>query len=340
MRVWIDLANSPHVAIAAPLVERLRERGDDVLLTARDHAQTVPLAVARWPGEVVVIGGPSPNELVGKAVAVARRGLALAGLARAERPDVAFAHGSYSQAIAARLCGVPVVTMMDYEHQPANHLSFRLAEQVIVPRTFPVSRLRLCGAHGRKVRRYEGFKEQLYLAGFHASESVLERIPAHPDRLLVVARPAPLGALYHREANARFDRLVGYLAEQPRLQVVLLTRSASDRIRYGRLRGVFVPEAPLDALSLMAFADVMVGAGGTMTRESALLGTPTYTVFAGRQSAVDRELIRLGKLRDLDGFGDLALVRRASPPTAVPPDAGDGILATVLAALDSAGAAA
>ena len=41
MRVWIDLGNSPHVALFGEVVDELRQQGDDVFLTARDHAQTV-----------------------------------------------------------------------------------------------------------------------------------------------------------------------------------------------------------------------------------------------------------------------------------------------------------
>ena len=60
MRVWIDLANSPHVPLLAPVVQALRERGDEVLLTARDHAQTAELARRHWP-DVRVSGGGSPK---------------------------------------------------------------------------------------------------------------------------------------------------------------------------------------------------------------------------------------------------------------------------------------
>ena len=66
MRVWIDLANSPHVPLFVPIVRALRERGDEVVLTARDHAQTLPLAAEAWP-EVVVIGGESPAGRIRKA---------------------------------------------------------------------------------------------------------------------------------------------------------------------------------------------------------------------------------------------------------------------------------
>ena len=175
MRIWIDLANSPHVPLFVPVVRRMREEGHEVTLTARDHAQTIPLATSAWP-EVVVIGGESPRGRARKAASIAARALALRRFAAAATFDVAVSHGSYSQILAAWLVGIPTVTMMDYEHQPANHVSFRLASRVIVPATFPDTALRRFGANTRKVVRFDGFKEEIYLFDRADNGSVLEQL--------------------------------------------------------------------------------------------------------------------------------------------------------------------
>ncbi len=298
MRVWIDLANSPHVPLFEPIVDRLERDGHDVLLSARDHAQTVPLARRRWP-DILVVGGESPGGRWQKAATVARRANDLRRLARRERPDVALSHGSYAQLVAARLARVPSVTMMDYEYQPANHLSFRLAQRVIVPSAFPERALRRFGAHRRKVVRYSGFKEELYLAGFTPDDDVARELGLDPEKVIAVFRPPPEGALYHRAANERFDELLELARRDPAVQVVLLPRTREQERRYRDLAGSTIPSSPVDGRSLLVCADLLVGGGGTMNRESALLGVPTYTVFRGRLAAVDAELIRMGRLRDL-----------------------------------------
>jgi hypothetical protein len=189
--------------------------------------------------------------------------------------------------------------MMDYEHQPANHLSFRLAKVVVVPRFFPSAALRRFGASTVKVITYEGFKEELYLADFRADPDVVRDLGMTSNSVVAVMRPPPEGALYHRASNSRFDDLL----EQARLRddvgVVLLPRMADQAARYRALPGVVVPNRAVDGCSLLASADLTIGAGGTMNRESALLGTPTYTVFAGRIAAADQELIRTGRMQDL-----------------------------------------
>ena len=298
MRIWIYLANSPHVALFEPVVRRLREEEHELLLTARDHAQTIELAQACWP-DLLVIGGESPAGRVAKGLAVARRAEALRRLARREHPQVALSHGSYAQLVAARAVRVPSVTMMDYEYQPANHLSFRAARRVIVPGVFPEKALRRFGA-AEKVVRYPGFKEELYLAGFRPDTGVLDRLELDSSQVIAVFRPPPEGALYHRMANERFDEIVASALANDNVQIVLLARTREQRDRYGSLSDrVRIPEHAVDGRSLVALADLTVGAGGTMNRESALLGTPTYTVFAGRLAAVDAELIRVGRLCDL-----------------------------------------
>lgn len=332
MRVWIDLANSPHVALFEPVVRALGERGDEVVLTARDHAQTLPLARRLWD-DVTVVGGPSPPRLLAKGSAIAERAAALARFAAAAQPDVALSHGSYAQVAAAFAAGVPAVTMMDYEAQPANHLSFRLARRVLVPESFPAAALRRFGAKERRVRRYPGFKEELYLAGFQPAGSVRRALGVADDEVLAVFRPAPEGALYHRGANGRFDALCATAAAREGVRVLVLARQPAERRRYARLRSAIVPDEPLDGRTLLAEADVVVGAGGTMSREAALLGTPTYTLFAGPLGAVDRALLARGAMRDLRTGPLPALRPRPRPFEPIPAARADAILETVTGAL-------
>ena len=60
------------------------------------------------------------------------------------------------------------------------------------------------------------------------------------------------------------------------------------------LPSVIVPERAVDAQSLIALADLVVSAGGTMNREAAALGVPVYTTYGGRLGGVDEALIRDG----------------------------------------------
>ena len=334
MRVWIDLSNSPHVVFFQAVAAELEAAGHDVVVTARDHAQTVELARRVWP-ELQVVGGGSPPGKLGKAKGIAARAEALRALARRLRPDAALSHGSYAQVVGARAARVWTVTMMDYEHQPANHLSFRAANRVVLPALFPGQEAARQGARPRKVVRYDGFKEEVYLAGYEPPPGALDGLALDPGRTLVVFRPPPDGALYHRHVNDRFDALVEEARARPDVHALLLPRSTEQRARFGALAGVHVPERAPDGRALLARADLVIGGGGTMNREAALLGTPAYTAFTGTLAAVDAELIRRGllfDLRDPAAAPDFARRTRAAG-SAVPAGRKDVVMAAIHTAL-------
>jgi predicted glycosyltransferase len=318
MRVWIDLHNSPHPLLFAPVARRLENLGHEVVMTARDNAQTLELARERWP-DIAVIGGPSPSGRMAKAAAVAQRIGALRRWATGKRLDVALSHNSYAQISASRLVGIPTVTAMDYEHQPANHLAFRLADRILIPSALPRARVRPQGAGGAKTTSYPGLKEEIYLGDFEYDASALGRAGVDQDRAetIVITRPPPSGASYHRVANHLYTATLEVLAGQASVCCVALTRTAAQResLTALGLPNFRFPRHAVDARSLMYAADLVVGAGGTMTREAALLGLPTYSVFAGPRSAVDDHLVERGLLRRLERPEELAgIVPRTRAP--------------------------
>jgi uncharacterized protein len=315
MKIWIDLSNSPHPLLFAPIVARLEGLGHTVRLTARDNAQTVELARQRWD-DVIVIGGPSKGGRAAKARATLSRIRRLAAWARRERPDVALSHNSYAQIVAARAMGIRTVTAMDYEHQPANHLAFRLAHVVLLPAALRGAGVRRQGASPRKLRLYEGLKEEIYLGDFQPDRGILAAagVERGPRTVVVVARTPPSGALYHRSDNPLFVEALRAISSVPEARCVVLARRPEQReaIADLSLPNVAIPERALDARSLMHASDLILGAGGTMTREGALLGVPTLSLFAGRTPAVDRWLEERGALRRLVEVGDLPAIRRRS----------------------------
>lgn len=199
LRIWIDLANSPHVPFFRALIPEFAARGHQVEISARDFAQTVELATKAGMTPRV-IGGHGGGSITGKAGNLVGRAAALRKWAGDRGFDLAVSHNSYAQIAAAASLGIRTVTLMDYEHQPANHLAFRLASRVIVPRSFPAAELRKYGASTRKVKRYEGTKEDVYLADFGPDPDfarTLRALGVADQDVLVIARPPAREALYH-----------------------------------------------------------------------------------------------------------------------------------------------
>ena len=313
MHIWIDLANSPHVPFFRALIPEFERRGALVETTAREFAQTIELAQAAGLAPVV-IGSHGGRELAGKAGNLVGRAAALFRWARGRGFDLAVSHNSYAQTAAARLLGIKTVTLMDYEHQPANHLAFRLASRVIVPRAFPSDALKRFGARESKVRRYDGTKEDVYLADFVPDprfDETLRSIGVGVDDVLVVIRPPARDALYHRFENELFDELIERLCAQAGVKIILLARTEAQREAYNKLlcANLILPRAALDGANLIAAADLVVSAGGTMNREAAALGIPAATIYAGRWAALDEELVREGRLKRISTRDDMQALR-------------------------------
>lgn len=325
LRIWIDLSNSPHPPFFRPLVAEFERRGHVVETTARDHAQTVELA--RKAGFTpTVIGTHGGRKLSAKGINLIRRTWSLMKWARRGKRkfDLAVSHNSHEHLLASRLLGIRGVTLMDYEHHPANHLSFRLASRVIVPRAFPESALRRFGVREKKVRRYDGTKEDVYLADFVPDPRFAETLGALGicrHDVLVVVRPPAHDALYHRFGNKLFDELLEDLSAYASVKIVMLARGRAQHAKLAarhKSPNIIWPQRALDGANLIASADLVVSGGGTMNREAAALGVPTATIFAGRWAAIDEQLLREGRMQRISTRDDLCALRieKKSAPVA------------------------
>ena len=208
MRVWIDLTNSPHVPIFAPLVRRMQARGWDVSVTARAFAQTISLLELHGI-EHTVVGHHGGGSRLGKARAAADRVTAMTRFGRRGRFDVAMAHGSTDLPMACRALRVPNTTMFDYEYARLQHgLNCRLAQRVLMPDAIPPERVARYGARPPKLVTYPGLKEEYYLANFRPDAAVPAALGLDGERIGLVLRPPADLALYHRFENPLFDALL------------------------------------------------------------------------------------------------------------------------------------
>jgi predicted glycosyltransferase len=306
VRVWVDLTNSPHVLVMRPVIESLRRRGAEVHVTARDFAQTLGL-LERFRIDHTAIGRHRGGDVAAKALGLGQRSGALVRWARGRGFDLALGHGSNDISVAAALLRIPSATSFDYEFAKVQHgINCRLARRIVVPEAIPAERLAPYGATAAKLRRYAGLKEEYYLADFEPDRAVLGELGLDPAKPLAVVRTPPAVSLYHRFEAPLFGQVLDRLRGQ---QVVVLPRVDSQRAELG---GFIVPERAVDAQSLIAFADLVISAGGTMNREAVALGTPVWTTFEGRLGAVDERLIAEGRLRRLERAEDVVLQKRSA----------------------------
>ncbi len=314
MLIWVDCTAAAHPLVLRPILERLEARGDEVFVTARSYGQTLGV-LDRLGIPYTAVGSHGGSSRAGKARALALRSRRLAALVWDRRPGLALAHGSVDLAVISALFRISSVQMQDYEFAGLQRqAAFRVAKRVLVPDSIPVERMKKVGAPERKLFRYPGLKEEYYLSDFEPDAAVLGGLGIDAADVIVVVRPPPETSEYHARNDLHqrvLERLAG--AEGTVSVVIPRTDSQAAAVRSLGSPRLIVPERAIDAQSLIALADLVVSAGGTMNREAVALGTPVYTTFAGRMGGVDEKLIAEGRLAVLGDPGELALEKRHAP---------------------------
>ena len=160
-----------HPLVLRPVIDRFRAAGHDVMVTARDYAQTIEI-LGRLEMAHTAIGAHGGASRAGKLRALAGRTRRMIGFGR-RGFDLALAHGSNDLALAAAALRIPAVNTFDYEWARQQHnIGCRLARRVMVPEAIPPQRLRRYGVGPDKLVRYPGLKEEYYLADFVADTEV------------------------------------------------------------------------------------------------------------------------------------------------------------------------
>lgn len=309
-KVWIDLTNSPHVLFFRPIIRRLDEAGVETVVSARDFAQTLGL-LERYGIPHTVIGKHGGASVGGKALGLVRRSGSMIAFGRGQGITQAVSHGSNDLAIAARTLRIHSTVIHDYEGAAGMHrINFRLASKVMTPDLIPYAAISGFGLSESRFRPYHGLKEQVALADFAFDDSVYDELELDRKRPIVVLRPPATMSLYHRGIeNTVFDDVMARLLDSE-VQVVLLPRTPEQGRSFADAPGVIIPEKPVDGPSLVWAADAVISAGGTMNREAAVLGVPTWTTFAGELGAVDRELVEQGRMQVLTDADTVAIGKR------------------------------
>lgn len=329
--IWFDLDNSPHVPLFAPVIKHYRDLGIEVVVTARDHAQTRQLLdLHGFEGTYEVIGRHFGKGKLAKIAGTLRRARELSGHVKRKQIAVAVSHGSRSMVLAARWLKIPVLTMYDYEFTET-FIFNRFSTRVIVPERIPDEVLDSIGLEPSKRVRYPGIKEELYVRSFEQEQDFRKQLfdryglTGAENDILVVLRPPATTANYHASASEElFSGLLRFLISAEGVFTVIVPRTSDQANEIETAladleppaRGYLILRDAVDGLQLAAAADLLISGGGTMNREAALLGVPVYSIFAGRQGALDRQMESEGLITFIRSTKDISkifLERRSVP---------------------------
>ncbi len=292
--IWFDLANSPHVMFFRPIISAIRDF--DVLITARDFSETADL-LNSFGMDFILVGKHGGKNKIRKILEMVRRVWNFGKILKGKEVILAVSHNSYDQIVSSKIFGIRNITFMDYDKQIANHLAFRLSDLVVVQEWFPDKALRRFGA--RKVKRYKGLKEEMYLLDFKPNPEIPKVFDIR--RPFVLSRPPSLSSLYQKGYGI-FWESVNYLKKKG-VDIRVLPRNPEDN-EICKSFGIECLKKPVPAPQIIFWADAFLGGGGTMTREAVVLGTPAYSVIP-QPGYLDKKLQEMGLLNFVEDPSDI-----------------------------------
>lgn len=306
-KIWIDLDNSPHVPFFRPIIEKLRNLGYPVFVTARDAYQVCEL-LEYYQLSAEVVGRHSGKRRVSKVLGTLARAVALANMVRKEQPAIAVSHGSRACAVSSWMLGIPNIAMTDYEF--VAKVPFAKPTWLMVPDVIPDDNLAI---HGPRVMKYPGIKEDVYLSHFRPDGNFRTRLGLCGGDLLVTVRPPATEAHYHNpESETLLEAVFQRFSKEANVKMLILPRNkrqesemrsqCSALLQSGK---VLLLDNVEDGLNIIWNSDLVISGGGTMNREAAAMGVPVYSIFRGQIGAVDRYLVDTGRLVLIESENDV-----------------------------------
>ena len=241
-----------------------------------------------------VVGKHAGASLIKKALYVPVRILSLIRFLRREKIDACVVHQSFYGIIAAFFLGVKKRIYI-FDNEKAffqNLLAMPFATKVLCPEAVTQESMFF-----RKLKKYPGIKEAVYLSGFKPDKKIIRKLGLLQKKKILVMRPEPYSAAYYSEGKNVLYPLIKEIIEKKKTwQVVVIPRDKKQRDGFKKVFGkkIVITDEAIDAPSLIAFADAVVGAGGTMNREAAVLGIPVISAYKGSLLASDKWLIGKG----------------------------------------------
>lgn len=300
MKVLIDILTPKQCMLFAKLSEHLRREGHQILGVTRKYREVNQLLEMKGM-KAHIVGVHGGGGLKDKLEASAQRTLKLASLVAELQPDVAVSFASPETSRVAFGLGIPHVCLNDSPHSEAvARLTVPLATLLLTPKFIPKAAWTRFGIDPSRIMQYNAIDPWVWLKDFEPDERILDQLGLDRSKPIVVFRAEESFASYllgRASKSPAWTRLLDELLNSHiAFQVVVLPRYESQIAFLTRRFGhrATVCKSAIDAASLLAYASIFVGAGGTMTAEAALLGIPTLSCYPGDPFLIEEYLVRRG----------------------------------------------
>lgn len=289
MNIWFDISNSPHINMFQEIIHQLEKKGHSVLITSRPLANTVEL-LNRAGMKHTTIGKHYGKNLLLKILGYPIRVYELWWFLKDKSIDLAVSQSSFHSPITAYLLNIPSIYTNDNEHALGNIPSFFFATKILIPENFSTHQLSRKEHISKKTIVYPGIKEGIYL--WKKSSNVkTNSVVGQKTSINIYIRPEPQTAQYYNGDKNFLDEFIIELKDD--YNIYILPRNKNQESHYSNIlfKNIKVIKTPLSFEEIAKDCSIFVGAGGSMTREMAMIGIPTISVYQEELLAVDKLLL-------------------------------------------------
>ncbi len=291
MKIWIDFINTPQVSFWVPFIKEFKSHGHEILLTCRNSGNTVEL-LKQNDLDFKIIGEKVGKGTLEKVLFFPKRLKALHLFIKKNKPDIAVSQSSFYQPIVARCLGIPCLYTNDNEHAKGNIFGFLFARKVLLPIALCKEKFTKRWPLRTKLMFYPSVKEAIYLS----QEPEFIELISKPKNTIYF-RPEPWSAQYYKGPLNFFDETLVKLSEEYHVMILPRDKNQSEHYNQSKFEKITVAEKPKSLKNIVADCSLFIGAGGSMTRELAILNIPVISIYQSDLLCVDKYLLDKGCMK-------------------------------------------
>ncbi|MEI6047777.1 MAG: DUF354 domain-containing protein [Bacteroidota bacterium] len=285
MKIWIDFINTPQVTFFVPFIKELKQDNYAILLTCRDSGNTIDMLNQNGL-EYKIIGKKVGKGIIQKSLFFPRRLLELFFFIRKNRPDIAACQSSFYLPLVAKVLRISCLYTNDNEHAKGNIFGFLFATRVALPVALRDEEFVNRWPLKPKLSFYPSVKEAIYLS---QDPDLIKKTLGKKTKIYF--RPEPWSAQYYTGPLNFFDDTLLKLSDEYELIVLPRDKNQVEHYRQEKFKRITVAQKPLNLLNIVNDCLLFIGAGGSMTREMAVLQIPVISIYQSELLCVDKYLV-------------------------------------------------
>ena len=278
MKIWIDILTPKQLLFFEPIIEKL-EKNHEILCTSRKYEETMKLAKIR-DFDLIFIGEYGLDKKTKLEAGIDRMGKILKKINKFS-PEIAISFCSPDAARIAFGLGIKHIAFTDSPHNDiAMKLTLPLIQKLFSPNVISKNEFTKFGIQKKNIISYNAIDAAITIKRKidHSGPLPFKK----NKRKNILIRVEEEHASYVSGKSNVISIIEKIIKEFEKENIVILGRYTNQNKILKRKFGkkAKIVKMSFDGKHLLNNTDVFIGSGGTMTAESALLGTPTISYNA------------------------------------------------------------